>query len=312
MQSQSHSDTHRLRFLLRFVRECGESFAMMRIVNEARAAAYAEATGPYRPGVTETMIALDSALSAAEISAPLVRVRAAYHTAVATCYATQGFISPTLATTMARVEYAAITRDMTADAAFDALDEIDRITTAMLIDVEAFDAEQGEAVEAFDAEQGEAVEAFEAFEAEQGEAVEAFEAEQGEQVEAVEEERERSEEERSDQAEVEPEQEKGEQSEEERSEEAPRHSDQYRAMEKMLKAARNAHAKAARERDEALLLSTHCDRCERTMEMILRFWASEGGMHKDEPIRPVEEETQRWSVYVEKMRALIEHMRATQ
>jgi hypothetical protein len=305
---QSH--THRLRFLLRLVRECGESFTMMRIVNDARAAVYAETTGPYRPGVTETMIALDTALSAAEISLPLERVRAAYHAAVATCYATQGFISPTVATTMARVEYAAITRDTTAAAAFDALDEIDRITTAMF--VEAAEEERSEQVEAGEAVQSEQGEAAEQEQSEQGEAAESVQSEQGEEVaeasEAVEEEKgdeERSDEEKGEAAEKE----KGE---EERSEEAPRHSDHYRAMEKLLKAERNAHAKAARERDEALLLSTHCDRCERTMEMILQFWASEGGMHKDEPIRPVEEETQRWSVYVEKMRALIEHMRATQ
>jgi hypothetical protein len=117
-----NASTNRLRYLLCFVRECGDAFAIMRLVCEARAAVYVESTGPYRPGVTETMVALDSALCASENSAPLDRVRAAYHTAVATCYATQGFVSPTVAAAMARLEHATIMRDTMGEAVFNALD----------------------------------------------------------------------------------------------------------------------------------------------------------------------------------------------
>jgi hypothetical protein len=399
-----NASTNRLRYLLCFVRECGDAFAIMRLVSEARAAVYAESTGPYRPGVTETMIALDTALCASENSAPLDRVRAAYHTAVATCYATQGFVSPTVAAAMARLEHATIMRDTMGDAVFHALDEIDSIvydlteSIASVESIESIEAEQseageageaerseeGEAVEAERTEEGEAVEAesVEAVEAErsgeveageaveaersdEGEAerseeveasesteptetvdseptetVEAVEAEHTEEVEAVEAgesepteeadatestEAERSEATESTEAEA---TESEDRSEEEpvvgnKSQEAKDSSDSREARKKKKKnkdasvqrelaAMRLELASARRERDDALLESARCARCERTAQTIVRFWAIEGGRFTEEKIRPVDDETQKWSLYVEKMRGVIEHMRSGQ
>jgi hypothetical protein len=374
----------------------------MRLVSEARAAVYAESTGPYRPGVTETMVALDTALCASENSAPLDRVRAAYHTAVATCYATQGFVSPTVAAAMARLEHATIMRDTMGDAAFHALDEIDSIVydlTESIGSIEAGESgeaerseegEAGEAVEAerseevesgesVEAEQGEEVESGEAVEAgeageageaveaepteeleaersEEGEAAESADAERSEEVEAVEElEAERSEEgetveavdeaERREEAEAgesEPTEsgesgesvesvESGESEEADRSAEVEdqvgnkskeakdtrgarnkKNKNKHASVQRELAAMRLELASARRERDDALLESARCARCERTAQTIVRFWAIEGGRFTEEKIRPVDDETQKWSLYVEKMRGVIEHMRSVQ
>ena len=374
-----NASTNRLRYLLCFVRECGDAFAIMRLVSEARAAVYAESTGPYRPGVTETMVALDTALCASEISAPLDRVRAAYHTAVATCYATQGFVSPTVAAAMARLEHATITRDTMGDAAFHALDEIDSIVYDL---TESFGSTNStEAVEAGEAERSEGTEAAEAVQAERSEEVESerseeVEAERSEEVEAVEAE-DRSEEavesvetersegtesvetersesteaveavetERSEEVEAERSEEveavEAERSEgteatesEDRSEEEPvgnksqeardandsndsreaskkkKNKKKDASVQRELAATRLELASARRERDDALLESARCARCERTAQTIVRFWAIEGGKFTEEKIRPVDDETQKWSLYVEKMRGVIEHMRS--
>ncbi|NDC41770.1 MAG: hypothetical protein EBZ77_09505 [Chitinophagia bacterium] len=69
-------------------------------------------------------------------------------------------------------------------------------------------------------------------------------------------------------------------------------------------------ASARRERDDALMQSARCARCERTAQTIVRFWAMEGGKHTAEKIQPVDDETQKWSLYVEKMRGVIEHLRS--
>lgn len=81
-------------------------------------------------------------------------------------------------------------------------------------------------------------------------------------------------------------------------------------MKREIAAARDAQRSAERDRDDALLRAARCMRCERTVQTILSFWVSDGGKHTDERIRPVSEETQKWSLYVEKMRALVEHVRA--
>ena len=82
--------------------------------------------------------------------------------------------------------------------------------------------------------------------------------------------------------------------------------DTKEAMRKLERALERAES----ERDEALIASSRCTRCERISETVLRFWISEGGMLTDERLKPLDEETQRWSVYVEKMRGVIEHMRS--
>ena len=355
-----NASTNRLRYLLCFVRECGDAFAIMRLVSEARAAVYAESTGPYRPGVTETMVALDSALCASENSAPLDRVRAAYHTAVATCYATQGFVSPTVAAAMARLEHATIMRDTMGDAVFHALDEIDSIVydlTESIGSIEAVEAveagesveaersEEGEAVEAVEAERSEEVEAGEACEAERSEAERSEATEVGESTE-TEESSESVKAERSEGTElteteeaveaveaVEAERSEGAESveSEDRSEEEPvgnksqeandskdsrearkKKKNKEASAQRELAAMRLELASARRERDDALLESARCARCERTAQTIVRFWAIEGGKFTEEKIRPVDDETQKWSLYVEKMRGVIEHMRSGQ
>ena len=131
LSAANAASTNELRYLLRLVREYGDAFGLSRIVFAARAAAYAETTGPYRPGVTENMIMLDAALSCTEAAAPIERVRAAYQAAVATCYATQCAVSPALVNAMSRIEYAAITRDTTCLAVFDVLDRIDVLLAAI-------------------------------------------------------------------------------------------------------------------------------------------------------------------------------------
>ena len=399
-----NASTNRLRYLLCFVRECGDAFAIMRLVSEARAAVYAESTGPYRPGVTETMVALDTALCASENSAPLGRVRAAYHTAVATCYATQGFVSPTVAAAMARLEHATIMRDTMGDAAFHALDEIDSIVYDLtesiesIASVEPGEAERSEEGEAVEAERNESEktvkaersEEVEAVEAERSEEVETVEAERSEGTEAVEtvetvesvkaersEVTEPTETEESVQAErseateaveavasveaaapvesersegtelteteeaveaVESERSEGTESaeSEDRSEEEPvgnksqeardaneandsrdarkkkKKKNKEASVQRELAAMRLELASARRERDDALLESARCARCERTAQTIVRFWALEGGKFTEEKIRPVDDETQKWSLYVEKMRGVIEHMRSWQ
>ena len=325
--------SNRLRYLLCFVRECGDAFAIMRLVNEARAAVYAESTGPYRPGVTETMIALDTALCASEIAAPLDRVRAAYHTAVATCYATQGFVSPTVAAAMARLEHATITRDTMGDAAFHALDEIDSIVEQWsydltdlteTIEAERGEAERGEAAETESGETAEAVESepVESVETERGEAeseeAESVEAERGEAAEQED----RSEDEptgnKADEAneaneadEADEAHEANEDGNKKKKKSKNKNKNKDTRAQRELAAMRLELASARRERDDALLESARCARCERTAQTIVRFWASEGGRHTDEKIRPVDDETQKWSLYVEKMRGVIEHMRAT-
>ena len=398
---------HRLRFLLRLVREYGDAYSMSRVVQQARVAVYDEASATYRPGITETMLALDAALAGVEVTAPIERTRAAYQAVLATAYATSGRVSPALATAMARVEYAAVAREFIGNAAFDALDEIDGIITSLEDSWTRESGEAGEAGEADEADEadgadeadeadgaGEADEAGEAGEAAQAgeeesesdevigdgtarfeclvcaslggtygstvEAVEAGEADRREEVEAdrrEEVEADRREEGEADRREAETqtvpmvpkdveavsgsagpaaaenepapnvsnagEPDGSVRNEKERNEhEEPfaygtQSHRKQRKLDREIKETKEAMRKleralerAERERDEALITSSRCNRCERISETVLRFWISDGGMLTDERLKPLDEEKQKWSVYVEKMRGVIEHMRS--
>jgi hypothetical protein len=341
-----------LRFLLGLARELGDTWAIGRLVRDARAHAIAEAVGPYRAGVTENMVALDAALSGVELVEPLLRARAAYRAILATCYATNGRVSPELATAMARLEYASVMREAAAHSSCEVADEIGELILAIqnkssgLVSdleqpadsaeslqsdeeaVEAIEADRKVAVEAVESDSKVAVEAIEAdvaakeadskvaveadvaakeadrradVEADEAvvaakEAVEADEADRMADVEAV----------------VAPKEADVEADVDTRGRDKRRvREKEHDRMRRELQAAIEARRKAETERDDALVRAARCDRCDRTMHSVVRFWMSDGGKFTSESLKKVDTDVERWSAYVEKMRGCIEHLRAS-
>jgi hypothetical protein len=342
-----------LRFLLGLARELGDTWAIGRLVRDARAHAIAEAVGPYRAGVTENMVALDAALSGVELVEPLLRARAAYRAILATCYATNGRVSPELATAMARLEYASVMREAAAHSSCEVADEIEELILAiqnkssgLVSDLEQpadsaeslqSDEEAVEAVEAIESDRKAAVEAIEADvaakEADSKVAVEAIEAdvaskeadikvavEADEAIEAVVAAKEAVEAVEADEADrmadveavVAPKEADVEADVDTRGRDKRRvREKEHDRMRRELQAAIEARRKAETERDDALVRAARCDRCDRTMHSVVRFWMSDGGKFTSESLKKVDTDVERWSAYVEKMRGCIEHLRAS-